>query len=145
MSICDEHTYPLSEASAFCGGARPSVATMVRWWKKGIGKGRAKLECVKVTGGGLRTSREAIRRFEERRAIFDAAADDLHIEQIAKAMPLEERQASLRAATDFLCGFLGVKRSEDGRLVREGARVAQGHGRRRGPAGGLPAGRGAAV
>ena len=68
MGLKDEETMPLREAAQFCRGGRPSIPTMWRWCVKGVGRSRTRLEHIRVKGDQLMTSKEAVWRFEERRA-----------------------------------------------------------------------------
>jgi|GEM_PF-4683367 len=68
MALKDEQIVPLAQAAAFCRGGRPSIPTMWRWCVKGVGRSRTRLEHIRVKGDQLMTSKEAVARFEERRA-----------------------------------------------------------------------------
>lgn len=74
MGLATEQVVPLAQAAAFCRGGKPSIATMWRWCMKGVGRGRTRLEHIRVKGGHLMTSKEAVERFEEQRAKDESEA-----------------------------------------------------------------------
>jgi len=100
MALKDEQVVPLAQAARFCRGGRPSIATMWRWCVKGVGRSRTRLEHIRVTGNQLMTSKEAVLRFEERRATEES--DALRLRSIGRTRTRADARAADQAAERYL-------------------------------------------